>query len=393
MVVNYEFLDKEPMENLITCLNFKVDKVVYLGFQEDIARFRDSLKNFLSKYCGVEEVVFREVPRYDLQGIFNTLSSEVALEKEKGNRVYFDLTGGAHLVLVAFGMLSRQTQTPMHMFDVAGDRLIELDEDKEAAISRNVEQRKVPLTLDMMIEMHGGAINYNLQKESKSIRDPEYAADVERIYEVAARHWEYWNPFSDLLKKLFTPPARELTACNNMPYVQSCINKSGSKLNSVKTFNEIIKDLRQAGMLSRVSRVDGTYSITYKSTEIRKCLWGGGTILELHTYMKEKPHSDDCRIGVHLDWDGVIHKESGNDLTNEIDVLSLNGNVTTFISCKSGKMNYSQMLHALYELDTVANRFGGKYCKRVLVTAIPFGKVYLERAGEMKIEVRVVTKQ
>ena len=29
MVVNYEFLDKEPMDNLITCLNFKVDKVVY----------------------------------------------------------------------------------------------------------------------------------------------------------------------------------------------------------------------------------------------------------------------------------------------------------------------------------------------------------------------------
>lgn len=30
MVVNYEFLDKEPMDNLITCLNFKVDKVVFL---------------------------------------------------------------------------------------------------------------------------------------------------------------------------------------------------------------------------------------------------------------------------------------------------------------------------------------------------------------------------
>ena len=392
MVVNYEFLDKEPMDNLVTCLNFKVDKVVYLGFDEDIARFRDRLEKFLSKYCGVKEVAFREVPRYDLLSIFDTLSSEVTREKEKGSEVYFDLTGGAHLVLVAFGMLSRQTQTPMHMFDVAGDRLIELDEDEKAGISRNVEQRKVPLTLDMMIEMHGGAINYNLQKESKEISDPEFAADVEKIYEVAAGYWEYWNPFSDHLKKLFTPPRNELTVCKSMPYVQSGINKSETKLNSVKLFNEIIKDLEQAGILSGVSRSDGKYTITYKSKEIRKCLWGGGTILELHTYMQEKEHSDDCRIGTHLDWDGVIHKES-NDLMNEIDVLSLNDNVMTFISCKSGKMTYTQILHALYELDTVANRFGGKYCRKVLVSAKPLSKIYMERAGEMKIEVRVVTKQ
>ena len=393
MVVNYEFLDKEPMENLITCLNFKVDKVVYLGFQEDIERFRDSLNNFLSKYCGVEEVVFREVPRYDLQGIFNTLSSEVALEKEKGNRVYFDLTGGAHLVLVAFGMLSRQTQTPMHMFDVAEDRLIELDEDKEAGISRNVEQRKVPLTLDMMIEMHGGAINYNLRKKSKTISDPEFAADVEKIYKIAIKHWKYWNCFSDLLEKLLSPPRHELRVCKSVLYVHNGIFKSGMKLNSVNTFNEIINELKQAGVISEVSISDEKYTLTYKNKAVKDCLWEGGAILELHTYMKEKPHSDDCRIGVHLDWDGVIHKNSGIDLVNEIDVLSLNGNIPTFISCKSGKMLDMHMLHALYELDTVANRFGGKYCKRVLVTATPFGKVYLERAAEMKIEVRVVTKQ
>ena len=67
MVVNYEFLDKEPMNNLITCLNFKIDKVVYLGFEEDIAKFRNSLESFLSKYCGVQEVAFCEVPRHDLQ--------------------------------------------------------------------------------------------------------------------------------------------------------------------------------------------------------------------------------------------------------------------------------------------------------------------------------------
>ena len=393
MVVNYEFLDKEPMNNLITCLNFKIDKVVYLGFEEDIAKFRNSLESFLSKYCGVQEVAFCEVPRHDLQSIYEILRSEVRREEEKGSQVYFDLTGGEHLVLAAFGMLSTQTKASMHMFDVARDQLIELDKDRETGISLNVEKKKVPLTLDMMIEMHGGAINYNLQKGSKDISDPEFAEDVEKIYAVAINHWEYWNPFSDLLEKLFSPAPRELAVCKEMPNVQRGINKSGMKLNSVKTFNEIIGDLQKAGMINGVSRSKYLYEFSYKSEAVKKCLWDGGAILELHTYIKEKSGSDDCRVGVHLDWDGVIHKESGIDLLNEVDVLTLSGNTLTFISCKSGKMNYTQTLHALYELDTVANRFGGRYCKRVLVTAQPFSGVYMERAREMNIEVRVAAKE
>ena len=45
-------------------------------------------------------------------------------------------------------------------------------------------------------------------------------------------------------------------------------------------------------------------------------------------------------------------------------------------------------MDALYELQTVADRFGDKYSKKVLVTARPLGVVYMERAEEMGIEVR-----
>lgn len=117
---------------------------------------------------------------------------------------------------------------------------------------------------------------------------------------------------------------------------------------------------------------------------------GGGSILELHTFQEQKVDSDDCRIGVHLDWDGVIHPISGIDVLNEIDVLSLKGNIPTFISCKSGTMGANQTLHVLYELDAATRRFGGKYVKKVLVSAKKLGDVYLERANEMGIEIRWV---
>ena len=100
--------------------------------------------------------------------------------------------------------------------------------------------------------------------------------------------------------------------------------------------------------------------------------------------------SDDCKVGVHLDWDGIIHEKPGEDVLNEIDVLSLKGIIPTFISCKSGKMDSHQSLHALYELDTVAKRFGGKYAKKILATNEELRIRYVERAEEMGIDLRSV---
>ena len=50
--------------------------------------------------------------------------------------------------------------------------------------------------------------------------------------------------------------------------------------------------------------------------------------------------------------------------------------------------NMDQM--ALYELETVANRFGGKYARKILATAQPLSQGHMRRAEEMGIEVRVM---
>lgn len=80
----------------------------------------------------------------------------------------------------------------------------------------------------------------------------------------------------------------------------------------------------------------------------------------------------------------MIHNIPGKDVVNEIDIMSINNNLPTFISCKIG--NVDQM--ALYELETVANRFGGKYAKKVLIVAKDVAHGHLLRAEEMGIEVR-----
>ena len=80
---------------------------------------------------------------------------------------------------------------------------------------------------------------------------------------------------------------------------------------------------------------------------------------------------------------GINAKDEGYIVHNEIDVLCLRDYVLTFISCKAGDPD--QM--ALYELDTVASRFGGKYARRELVTAGDVEYHHAQRAEEMDITV------
>ena len=157
---------------------------------------------------------------------------------------------------------------------------------------------------------------------------------------------------------------------------------------TIARLNSIVDELESASVLMDVVHKDGKYRFRIKNQSIKECLWEGGSILELNTFLTERKESEDCMVGVHLDWDGVIHPLPGKDVLNEVDVLSLSGNVPTFISCKSGKMSGQQVLHALYELETVSKRFGGKYARKILVSAKDIGSVYIERASEMGIEVR-----
>ncbi|MBO4288785.1 MAG: DUF1887 family protein [Lachnospiraceae bacterium] len=387
MVVNYEFLGSEPIENVITCLHFKIDKVVFFGYHEEIREQKNKTENFLRQYCGVREVIFQPLYPNDLQAILRTMRSAIERELDSGAKLFFDITGGESLILVAFGILSKQYDTSMHIYDVPKNQLIELDDGAGSRISRDAEAQHVELDLDKYVEMHGGKINYLLQKSLKEISDEEFDRDVAGIWEVASRFSDQWNPFSDFLRAHMVPD-EDLQVNRKATTILHALSESKGKLTTPAKLNQILDALAEKGVILDLKHEDGEYRLRFKNQYIKECLWDGGSILEWHVFQEERRTSGDCRIGVHLDWDGIVHSQAGVDVLNEIDVLSLTGCVPTFISCKSGEMASRQTLHALYELDTVAKRFGGKYAKKVLVTTKGLSDVYLERAAEMGIEVR-----
>ena len=385
MNVIFEFLCDEPVENLITSMHFKMDKAVYFGYHDTIEKLKDSTSAFLEKYCEGEKAVFHAMARTDVQSMMKTMRQTIEYELSQGNKIYFDMTGGEDAILTAFGLLAGEYDTPMHVFDVYKDKISKLQEGSQRSVM-DVERRDFHLDLDKYIEMHGGKINYYLHKSSKAMEDPEFAEDIDKIWAVENDFIEEWNLLSIFLRTHMMPE-NSLDVCCDLAKTEQALKSTNNHLNTLAKFNVIMDRLSEAGILKDLRHRDGVYAFSYKSHAVKECLRDGGSTLELYIYKREQETADDCKVGVHLDWDGVLHYSPGVDVLNEIDVLTLRGNIPTFISCKTGKMGPSNTLHALYELQTVAERFGGKYAEKLLVTSRPLADVYLTRAEEMGIAV------
>ena len=387
MVVNFEFLCDESIENVITCLHYQIDKVVFFGYYDTIVKLKDHTKNFLKKYCGVKEVVFLPLSEKDLPSILDGMRKEIAHEGSGNSQLFFDITGGEGLLLVAFGMLAKELNVPIHMFDIEKDKLIELEEGAPKSISKDVTPQTVELDLDRYVELFGATINYRMQKDIKGDHGQEFKADSEKIFRAAKEYDPYWNSFTNFVTKTMKVSEDLWVDVSDEEVIEE-IQKRGGKFNNTGILNEILDVLYEEGVILELEH-GSRYRFKFKSPEVKACILETGSPFELHVYHEEKPKHDDCRIGVHIDWDGVVHEVAGEDVFNEIDVLALSGIIPTFISCKSGNLNNQEKLGALYELDTVSRRLGGKYAKKKLVVSREFGDIYEERAGEMGIEVEV----
>ncbi|MBP5094174.1 MAG: hypothetical protein J6332_09025, partial [Abditibacteriota bacterium] len=204
MTVNFEFLGMEPIENLITCMHFKIDKVVFFGYNEIIQSQKASAESFLRKYCGVEQVSFVSLSHNHLDAVLDVMRNTVEKEKNENHDIFFDITGGESLILVAFGILSKGLDAPMHMYDVEADELIELNENsKRKTIGKNVPERKVNLDLNRYIEMKGGLINNDLHKNTKEIDNEDFARDVDVLFGFVKKHITLWHSFAGFMRNCF----------------------------------------------------------------------------------------------------------------------------------------------------------------------------------------------
>ncbi|MBQ7795393.1 MAG: DUF1887 family protein [Lachnospiraceae bacterium] len=383
MIVNIEFFDEEPIENVITNLNFELDKTIFFGYEEIMKPHKKTIETFLKKVCGVQSVEFYSVDRFDLMAIMGAIANVVRREQELGNQVYFDLTGGESLLLVAFGILSQEFSAPMFMFDIQTNELIEFC-CAGNSIGGVAVRRPIILNLDQFVSLYNGTINYRQKKLFKEM-SLDGASDIENMWKLSREHGDKWVHYSSVLRKY--PPDESLMVEVDRQRFQDEFRKH-HRAGDIKDFHKFMHSCSHLGFVKLYAAGKNGYKFRYKNSVIKQLFWDSGSILEMYTFLQEtrKEGIADCRVGVHIDWDGVVHESGNQDVLNEIDVMSIQSNLPTFISCKIGNVDQT----ALYELETIANRFGGKYARKVIAVSKELTPAHARRAKEMGIEVWVM---
>ena len=106
----------------------------------------------------------------------------------------------------------------------------------------------------------------------------------------------------------------------------------------------------------------------------------GGNLLEYYCALAVERAGvfRDCRVSVSLDWDGDQRKKPV-DVRNEVDVMMTYGHIPVFVSCKNTRVENEY----LYEIQTMARHYGGRYAKPVIVSNAENLPVVRKRAEEM----------
>ncbi len=408
-MVYIEFYDQNAVENVCSSLSTKAERVYILGGN------KKAVQKCCVRYTGLLEERGIHTEFYPVNISKNKLKSlikSLLLIIKKEEECCIDLTGGDDLCLVAAGYIAGYVKAKypdkviqMHRFNIRTNAVDDCDGDGNVISTIPAPQLRV----DENIRVYGADIapgHHNNNRWKLTESDVE---DIKRIWEICATDTTNWNCFvSDVEKaeKCKSDNSSKLKIFSGIQEIKRL--NGGNDCFSGNAMSVIRKRLNE-NRLVRIeeSKDRSVLKITYKSEIVRQCLIKSGNALEMLVYAmaleaedKGKKVYNDVMHSVYVDWDGEIHpdkKSKSNkesqpdqknekvDCFNEIDIVAMKNLTPVFISCKNGAVNQEE----LYKLYTVANHLGGKYAKKVLVTAslVDSAERFRQRAKDLGITI------
>lgn len=367
-----EFFDKDHIENVISTLLCDPERVVFIG--KDYKKIKHETKRYelvAAAFDRKAEFVVRGLETNDLWKTVETLEDVV----QKYDDCIFDLAGGDELALVAAGIVYQRMPERVQLHRFNYDKYTFSDCDADGTV---VTQKEVGLDVWSLIHLTGGRIIYEEEKENGTVDwdfTPDFCNDVDVMWRLSNENNRAWNMLITATEEVEDGDPLELHL-NIVTYAKQVLGEG-------KKIPPLFEQLANEGLITMPVAIGYDLSFRCKDEQIKRCLLMAGQVLELKTamLMDDSGLYDDLRVGVSLDWD---EKVGNNDVENEIDVIALRGMIPVFISCKNG---IEVSVDELYKLGTVADRFGGKYVKKVLVASRLMGDDFKHRAEEMHIQV------
>lgn len=389
-----EFFDKTASENVCACLTNPPERLILVGDKQKVLKKHAERYQELFANRGHQvEVICRSINKNNMQGIIDALSVIV----ETYDNCAFDLTGGDELYLVAMGIVSerfRDKQIQMHRFNLRNNTIIDCDQDGTTIVENELPE----MSVEENIRIYGGDIVYDDIKPGSTVDwvyDDSFKKDIAAMWNICKSDVRLWNAQIGTFEAVETVGdvgEDELTTIASVSQAKRELRQHKAEFVYAKA---TINRLCAAGLLTDFECDSQTLRIAYKNSQVKRCLTKAGLALEMKIFSAAKEACDDdgkavyndVRNGVCIDWDGDIHMtEDEHDTENEIDVMMMRGIIPVFVSCKNGYIEMDE----LYKLNTVAEKFGERYAKKVLVataldSAGEFADYFRQRAKDMNI--------
>lgn len=369
-----EFYDKVGIENIAGTLLCEPQRTILVGDKRRQMERATEMYATVLAGRGIEtEVECRSINKNNLDDVVKVLSQIV----EEHEDCTFDLTGGDETYLVAVGRVMERYpgKIQCHRFNFVTETVVDCDMDGKVCADKTVD-----ITVRENVIIAGGWVLDDRIGDTPIYEwdfTPDFERDIDLMWEVCRQDPQEWNAHIETLGaicRLFeeedSPFVYFDTAC-----VGEVLAENGARF---LWKDDIIAELDRRNLIYNLDTRAGVVSFTFKNEQVKHALTSAGRVLELVvakamraiTDRDGEPLYNDVQVGVVIDWD--FYADEGYPTINEIDVLAMRGAIPVFVSCKNGVVDTAE----LYKLNTVAERFGPKYAKKVLVTTS------LDRLGE-----------
>ncbi len=362
------FFDSIAIESVCACLASPPEKLIVIGSNGNaMRRYARAVASMLHRRGFIIDTEVRTVSSNSLQSVYSLLCE--IMDKE-GN-CSFCLNGGDELALVAVGMLHAKygTRPKLHRFNLFRGTVVDLHKD-----GREDFFEAPHISVEEIIVLFGGKIVYENEKPEGTRRwdlNSGFVSDIKKAWDICKVNTKTWNNLASALGVLRSHRSEADGVRCSMPV---CEYENAMKAENGRVFysEPLLRKLIKSGLVTDYSK-SSVFSVTFKDEQVMRLLTVAGLSLELYVFLAAKNASsrgkktyDDVLNGVFIDWDGIVTSDGSTfDTENEIDIMMMRGGVPVFVSCKNGYFDSNE----LYKLSSVAERFGGKRAKKVLVTS------------------------
>lgn len=379
-----EIFDRTPVENIISTLAIKPDRVIFVGPDSRKAkRSVPAYQKILEKRGISTEMIVRSVAKNDLEGILESLN-RIFSDTEEDSFI-IDISGGDESSLVAVGMILGGSAVYENKKICAfrinpSSRNAVMFEMKKSEAGIAVERTnlnfscgsQVYLTVEEDVILHGGMV---LDRGVKFSRGDAVEKDIDIMWQDCWNRCQNWNVEIGRIASAISRYSDD----SGLYVISDEAFRKGRNQVDKKLFDRFVEE----GLILPRKRDGDLLTFSFKNRIVMECLTKAGSLLEYHTYktaLSVKRDGeyvyDDAEVGVVIAWDDDV-----NGTRNEIDCMVMSGVIPVFISCKNGNVETDE----LYKLDAVADRFGHEYAKTALASTVFFDEDHPSYDGDMAV--------